>query len=542
MLRVPREAWLALVLLVPCAYLLVQQIATLSFPIVGEHSWRQSDVYSVAYNFAHEDPDFFRPRIDWTDGKSGIMGMEPPILPYLIAAAMRVWGDDAAVARWVAWALCMLGLLVFGGGLARERGAVFGALLWLCVLCSPMGLFELRQIQPDAAMSVLAAGAAALFMRASRSRRKRDFAAALALYTLAVLLKGPAIVLAPAMVLFASSAQPVRAWALVARAAAMIVPCALLAAWWRWAAELNATYSAKRTYFALAPKPGELVTNLADLGGLERVLGELYPTYAINPWLVPATVIGVVAALVELVRATRTRERTASRRGDGNAAESGLAVSAGDEARVRVRRWLHAGFLLWLIAVTAFLAAFSSRLRAHWYYADLALPALAYFTAHGLWLALSVVLEREPRARLLRYALVAAIAVAVPVALRDVVGVLAQRSAASEAVDYRQRVLAPLRTAVARYTTRADLIVTNARDPSSLHDALRKGWTISSRGIAKRRLVYFAKRGAAIYVHFGGSRELPPEIQREDARYPLLVKGRGFRIYCLHTTCPELVL
>jgi len=508
-----------LVLLVPCAVLLVEQIATLSFPIVGEHRWRQADVYSVAYNFAHEDADFFLPRIDWTNGKSGIMGMEPPILPYLIAGALRVWGDDAAVARWVAWGLCMLGLLLFGAGLARERGAAFGALIWLCLLSSPMGLFELRQIQPDAAMSLLAAAAALLFVRAARSGRWRDFAAALALYTLAVLLKGPAIVLAPAMVVFASSARPVRVPALALRAASMIVPCALLAAWWRWANELTATYSAKRSYFALAPKPGELARNLTDLGGLERVLGELYPTYAINPWLVPATVLGLVAVVVELVRRREEQTQHADERA--------------------VQRWVHGGFLVWLVAVTGFLVAFKSRLHAHWYYADLALPALAYFTAHGLWLALSALLEREPRARYLRYALALAIAAIVPLAARDAIGVLEQRSAAREAQDYRARVLAPLRAEVARFTTRAEQIVTNARDPSSLHDALRKGFTMSSRGIAKHRLVFFFKRGAMIYVHFGGSGSLPPEIRQGDSRYPLLVKRKGFRIYCLHTTCPE---
>jgi hypothetical protein len=294
---------------------------------------------------------------------------------------------------------------------------------------------------------------------------------------------------------------------------------------------LNATYSSGRNYFALAPKPGELLRNLGDLHGLAHIVGELYPRYATNVWLVPATALGLAAATAALVRASvKRRERPVD--------PGATALAAPDAARAQ--RWMHAGFLLWLIAVTGFLAAFSSRLHAHWYYADLALPALAYFTAHGLWLALSVLLERQPRARALRYALVLAIAVTVPFAARDAISALEQRSAANEARDYRTRVLAPLRAAVARYTTRADLITTNARDPSSLHDALRKGFTMSSQGIAKHRLAFFAKRRAVIYVHFGGPGLLPPEIRRNDSRYPLLLKRRGFRIYCLRTTCPEL--
>ena len=104
-----RPAWLTLPFAALGLYLLGAQIVTLSYPIIGEHAWRQSDVYSVASNFLYEDPDFFHPRIDWTRGRSGVMGMEPPILAYR-AGLMRVYGDDPSVARVTAWSLGMLGL------------------------------------------------------------------------------------------------------------------------------------------------------------------------------------------------------------------------------------------------------------------------------------------------------------------------------------------------------------------------------------------------------------------------------------------------
>ena len=508
-----RGAWLTALVLLPCAYLLAQQVETLAFPILGEHRWRQSDVYSVAYNFAHEDPDFFRPRIDWTNGKSGIMAMEPPILPYLIAGALRVWGDDAAVARWVTWSLCMLGALGFALGLARERGTLLGALALLGLLLSPMGLFELRQVQPDASSALLAGAAALLFVRASRRARARDYLAALALYSLAVLLKGPAIVLAPAMPLFAVSARPVRLPALCLRALPMLLPALLLGAWYRWGEQLNATYSAKRQYFALAPKPGELLQNLSDTQGLWRVLGDLYPGYAINFWLLPAALLGLALELAALV----------CRREDE-----------------RLRRGLALAFLVWLACTTAFLTAFASRLNSHWYYAVLVLPAVAYFTACGLRWPLSALVETAPRARWVRYALVLATVLVVPFAARHAVSILLYRSAAQQARGYRAQVLTPLRSAVARYTTRADLIATNGRDPSTLHDALRKGWSHSNSAIAKMRLAYFAKRGAVLYVHFGDGGSLPREILQHDSRYPLLHEGRGYRVYCLRRVCPVL--
>jgi hypothetical protein len=131
-------------------------------------------------------------------------------------------------------------------------------------------------------------------------------------------------------------------------------------------------------------------------------------------------------------------------------------------------------------------------------------------------------------------------AIAIPLAARAATNTLAERSAARDALDFRARVHEPLRAAVARFTTRADLIAINGRDPFYLHLALRKGFTMSSRALAAHHLAYFARRGARVYVHLGVTRDLPEEIRAEDPRYPLLLRGKGFRIYCLQAACPEL--
>ena len=118
--------------------------ADLGYPIFGEHHWRQSDVYSVAYNFRHESADFFHPRIDWNNGLSGVMGMEPPILAYAIQIAMRLFGDDPSVARVTSWGLCMLALAGFLAGLWRaqaeasrcSRSARWRSRRWRCSSCA----------------------------------------------------------------------------------------------------------------------------------------------------------------------------------------------------------------------------------------------------------------------------------------------------------------------------------------------------------------------------------------------------------------------
>ena len=63
----------------------------------------------------------------------------------------------------------------------------------------------------------------------------------------------------------------------------------------------------------------------------------------------------------------------------------------------RAHRRLSTAFLVWLVLCSLFLAFFSSRLRDHWYYADLALPPLAYFTAQGLLAACRLLSRPDAR-------------------------------------------------------------------------------------------------------------------------------------------------
>jgi 4-amino-4-deoxy-L-arabinose transferase-like glycosyltransferase len=570
-------AWLTLPWLGLAVWLFAHQIETLSFPIIGEHRWRQSDVYSVAYNFAHESADFFHPRIDWARNRSGVMGMEPPVLGYLAHVAMRFFGDDPMVARWTAWLMCALGLSGFLLGAGRLLGARFAVLLFGSLALSPMALYELRQIQPDAAMSLFAAAAAMLLAQASQQRRRGLYVVGLVVYTFAVLLKGPVIVLAPAMLWFALSSGPLSVRRVAFCVLPFLVPLALFGAWQAWAAHLNQSYNAGKVYFAMVPDASKMLKDIADREALRHIFWFLYPTYVSNWVMFPATCAGLVAAFT------------------------------GELRRVS------AGFVLWLLLASAFLAAFSSRLGHHWYYADLALPPMVYFGAHGLlaacelfapraaalhplrsscglfallslalapllsstegwiahlalswgvqpapsWtppshlvlllvaLAISAVVcsvpsvSRRVRFGLAVVALGAAASLGIPRGARDAVTTLEQRSDAANARTYREKRLLPLRAAIDRFSTRADRVVTNRQDPSTLHEVLRKGYAVSPQQLNRGKLAWFKRKKAKLYVHFGSRKTLPPELQSDHPRYPLLRATRDFRIYCLQAECPE---
>ena len=212
-------------------------------------------------------------------------------------------------------------------------------------------------------------------------------------------------------------------------------------------------------------------------------------------------------------------------------------------------------FLLWLVLSSLFLAFFSSRLRDHWYYADVALPPLAYFTAQGLLaacrllsrpdaaayfvlraarpvraarardyaavrraahgalrplvLALDIALVprwtvpanlqllalvlagsvllwlMSPRASLVvaSFAFCAVARGALPRATGDALASLTERAGTeTDVARYRAQVLKPLREAVNRYSTRANLVVTNRRDPTTLHEAHAQGLRVLARG------------------------------------------------------------
>src|SRR5580692_12364270 len=106
----PWPLWLAIGAFLVAGRLLVAQADTLRFPLQGEHNWREAVTYSVAYNFRHESFDFLRPRLDLTRGKTGITGMEAPVVPLVVGAAMRIFGDAPGVARTTVWVTALLGL------------------------------------------------------------------------------------------------------------------------------------------------------------------------------------------------------------------------------------------------------------------------------------------------------------------------------------------------------------------------------------------------------------------------------------------------
>ena len=127
-------------------------------PLEVSHNWRQTTVTMVARNFYETDNNILYPRIDIAGEKSGITGMEFPVLNYLIYLVSLVFGYTHWYGRLINLIVSSIGVLFFhklvnryfGPRLALHSGIVLLFSLWFAYS---------RKIMPDTfSMSLVLAG------------------------------------------------------------------------------------------------------------------------------------------------------------------------------------------------------------------------------------------------------------------------------------------------------------------------------------------------------------------------------------------------
>ena len=553
----------------------VWQASTLSAPICGEHNWRQADTYSAAYNFVHDGASFFYPKIDWSRGRSGVMGMETPIYAYTTALFMRVLGDGPLAGRLVNW-LALLGgfAAIFFAFRAtpedwRSPSASAGPNpLWLPIgiltfsVFSPLFFFEGRQVQPDPMMGGLTAMAAACFHEFAKRERRWLYAAGMAVYCLAVGTKSPALVAGPSMWLLTWTASPRFHWRKpLMRGLPFVLPLALFWGWDKWAHHLNEVYNGGEVYFAISFDWRDHLARLRDANSLQRAFGFVVPSYASHWALFPVLVTGLMLAFRKGLRA------------------------------------LSFPMLLWLVLGLA-LCAGSERLTWHWYYTFMFMLPLFYFggvgvavvfegiasyretslaVRWGLWSiivalaatswvggpleqlqqvagasfppgptwtaqnrffalcaaqAIGMILTTLFTFRSARWvatmALVASAAVALPRAFHDLREVFLWRSRADQWPDFAAH-WQPMRQALDQVSTREDVFVVDGGNPWFLHLALRKGFVQAVGDIDPMGLGFFTARGARFYLHFRENGRLPLALA---TRSPVRA-GERWALYCI---------
>ncbi|MFM7662933.1 MAG: ArnT family glycosyltransferase [Bacteroidota bacterium] len=157
-------------------------------PIEAAHSWRQATGLMVARNYFEGNTSFFYPMVNETNGGSGIIGMEFPLLYYLQGKLSLFFGFHPGIGRLLNVLISTIGLGYFYALLVRftPKKVAFYATLLLGV--SSYFMYS-RKVMPDtAALAVYIIGTY-YFFEALRFGRWRDILGAFVVLSLGMLLK-----------------------------------------------------------------------------------------------------------------------------------------------------------------------------------------------------------------------------------------------------------------------------------------------------------------------------------------------------------------
>lgn len=205
-------------------------------PMAEAHRWRAIFDADVARNFYERSMNIFYPQVNWGGADQPFVGMEFPLMPWLVAALYYVFGEETIIGRLVSmlfsvatvWAIAVLGTWMFN--VAVGRAAAF------LMAISPSAIFFGRFFISDIPMvcfSVLAMLGWVVYLDTG-SRRACVWASVAS--ALAFLVKLPAIMmLAP----FAWAAWEAKRWGALKDRGLMIgMAAAVLAAGlWYWHAD-----------------------------------------------------------------------------------------------------------------------------------------------------------------------------------------------------------------------------------------------------------------------------------------------------------------
>lgn len=92
---------------------IIRLIGITNPPLEVGHNWRQTTVTMVSRNFLEVDNNIFYPRIDIAGEKSGITGMEFPLLNYMIYIISMIFGYQHWYGRLINLLISSIGLFYF---------------------------------------------------------------------------------------------------------------------------------------------------------------------------------------------------------------------------------------------------------------------------------------------------------------------------------------------------------------------------------------------------------------------------------------------
>ena len=172
-------------------FFLIRMIGIINPPLEVSHNWRQSYTNMLARNFYEVDPNILYPRIDMTEGESGITGAEFPLFNYIIYIFFKIFGLNHWMAGCINLVVSSLGIYFFFLIVRRikgERLAFFSAM----ILLSSLWFVFSRKIMPDTFSVSLVMAGLWFMLRFLDYHKTRDWIFFTLLIILGTLVKIPA--------------------------------------------------------------------------------------------------------------------------------------------------------------------------------------------------------------------------------------------------------------------------------------------------------------------------------------------------------------
>lgn len=173
-------------------YFAIRLVGITNPPLETNHNWRQVTGLMVSRNFLEVDPNILYPRVDETNGGTGIIGMEFPTLNYACYVVSEGLGYKHWYGRLINLIISTLGIFFFFKTLVLAGIKDRTALASTIVLASSIWFTFSRKMMPDTyCISIMFMGIY-MGLRYLQYSKPRDLVAYVAITTLAVLSKIPA--------------------------------------------------------------------------------------------------------------------------------------------------------------------------------------------------------------------------------------------------------------------------------------------------------------------------------------------------------------
>lgn len=238
-------------------------------PLEVGHNWRQSTVCMVARNYHEQGIDLLHPRVDMAGEKTGITGMEFPLLNALMAGTSSVFGFQHWYGRLLVLLVSSLGVWCFFLMLRRRWSWEIAFPAAVTLLFSLWFVYSRKSMPDTFAASLVLVGMWWLmrFLDLNKPARWLYFGGGGVLIGLGLLSKIPAGVLLAGLLplLFLGAGSKRDKWFILA-----LAPLGLPACWWyfSWVPHLVDTYGFWHFFMgkSMAVGAGELAGKLDQVG------------------------------------------------------------------------------------------------------------------------------------------------------------------------------------------------------------------------------------------------------------------------------------